>query len=36
MGMLNRAISYTYNYIEEIRVILSEKCLDVLALNETR
>ena len=34
MGMLN--IASLPKHIEEIRVILAEKCLDILALNETR
>ncbi len=34
MGMLN--IASLSKHIEEIRVMLAEKCLDILALNETR
>ena len=34
MGMLN--ITSLPKHIDEIRVILADECLDILALNETR
>jgi hypothetical protein len=34
MGMLD--IASLPKHIEDIRVILAEKCLDILALNETK
>jgi hypothetical protein len=34
MGMLN--ITSLSKHIDEIRVILADECLDILALNETR
>ena len=34
MGMLN--ITSLPKHIDEIRVVLADECLDILALNETR